>query len=105
MGRTPLRLLDEQAVGKDQARWAEKRPVRPARSLTVNVTESLLGWQHTHPGLGVFLSEQDLFIHRNFFAEAWQIALVVDPRRQDFAFFHWRQGQVRDCGFVCVADE
>ena len=48
MGRTPLRLLDEQAVGKDQARWAEKRPVRPARSMTVNVTESPLGWLLAH---------------------------------------------------------
>src|SRR5262245_4602902 len=67
-------------------------------------TESLLGWQHTHPGLGVFLSGYDLFIHKNFFAQPWQIALVVDPRQQEFGFFHWRQGGVRDCGFICVAD-
>jgi proteasome lid subunit RPN8/RPN11 len=66
--------------------------------------ESLLGWQHTHPGLGVFLSGYDLFIQKNFFAQPWQIALVVDPRRQEFGFFHWRQGAVRDCGFVCVGD-
>src|SRR5436190_6569674 len=67
-------------------------------------SESLLGWQHTHPGLGVFLSGYDLFIQKNFFAQPWQIALVVDPRRQEFGFFHWRQGAVRDCGFVCVED-
>jgi len=67
-------------------------------------SESLLGWQHTHPGLGVFLSGYDLFIQKNFFAQPWQIALVVDPRRQEFGFFHWRKGEVRDCGFVCVED-
>jgi len=67
-------------------------------------SESLIGWQHTHPGLGVFLSGYDLFIQRHFFAQAWQIALVVDPRRQEFGFFHWRQGEVRDCGFICVED-
>jgi proteasome lid subunit RPN8/RPN11 len=67
-------------------------------------SESLLGWQHTHPGLGVFLSGYDLFIHKNFFAQPWQIALVVDPRQQEFGFFHWRQRAVRDCGFICVAD-
>jgi len=67
-------------------------------------SESLVGWQHTHPGLGVFLSAYDLFIQKNFFAQSWQIALVVDPRRQEFGFFHWRQGEVRDCGFVCVED-
>jgi proteasome lid subunit RPN8/RPN11 len=66
--------------------------------------ESLLGWQHTHPGLGVFLSGYDLFIQKNFFAQRWQIALVVDPRRQEFGFFHWRGGEVKDCGFVCVEE-
>jgi len=67
-------------------------------------SESLVGWQHTHPGLGIFLSTYDLFIQRNFFANSGQIALVVDPRRQEFGFFHWRQGEVRDCGFICVDD-
>jgi proteasome lid subunit RPN8/RPN11 len=67
-------------------------------------SESLVGWQHTHPGLGVFLSTQDLFIQRNFFQRSWHVALVVDPRRQEFGFFHWRGGEVRDCGFVCVED-
>jgi proteasome lid subunit RPN8/RPN11 len=66
--------------------------------------ESLVGWQHTHPGLGVFLSGYDLFIQKNFFSQTWQIALVVDPKRQEFGFYHWRRGQVCDCGFVCVQD-
>lgn len=65
-------------------------------------SETLLGWQHTHPGMGVFLSGYDMFIQRHFFSQSWQIALVVDPRRQEFGFFHWRQGEVRDCGFICV---
>ena len=66
--------------------------------------ESLVGWQHTHPGFGIFLSGYDLFIHKNFFAQTWQVALVVDPRRKEFGFFHWRGGEVRDCGFVCAAE-
>ena len=64
----------------------------------------ILGWYHTHPGHGIFLSDMDLFIHKNFFAQAWQIALVVDPRRQEFGFYHWRGGEVKDCGFVCVEE-
>jgi proteasome lid subunit RPN8/RPN11 len=62
----------------------------------------VLGWHHTHPGFGIFLSPHDLFIHRHFFREPWQVALVVDPRRCEFGFFQWRAGQVVDCGFVCV---
>jgi proteasome lid subunit RPN8/RPN11 len=67
-------------------------------------TETLVGWQHTHPGFGIFLSGYDLFIHKNFFAEPWQVAMVVDPRKREFGFFHWRGGEVRDCGFVCAAE-
>jgi proteasome lid subunit RPN8/RPN11 len=64
--------------------------------------QRVLGWQHTHPGLGIFLSAYDLFIHRNFFSQLWQVALVVDPVRQEMGFFHWRNGDVNDCGFVVV---
>lgn len=64
--------------------------------------ELLVGWHHTHPNFGVFLSEKDLFIHRNFFREDWHVALVVDPLKQEFGFFQWRGGEIVDCGFICV---
>ena len=64
--------------------------------------EQIVGWQHTHPGMGVFLSHYDRFIQQHFFSQAWQVALVVDPRQQEFGFFHWRQGEIRDCGFLCT---
>jgi proteasome lid subunit RPN8/RPN11 len=64
--------------------------------------ELVLGWVHTHPGLGIFLSSYDLFIHRHFFAQPWQIALVTDPRSHELGFFQWQGKQVVDCGFVCV---
>jgi len=37
-----------------------------------------LGWAHSHPDLGIFLSGYDTFIHDNFWKE--HIALVADPR-------------------------
>lgn len=39
----------------------------------------MVGWYHTHPGFGVEFSEMDLFIQKNFFSGAGQIALVTDP--------------------------
>ena len=62
--------------------------------------EVVVGWQHTHPGMGVFLSAYDVFLHRHFFGESWQIAMVVDPQRQEFGFFQWRRGEIVDCGIV-----
>ncbi|MCA9981523.1 MAG: Mov34/MPN/PAD-1 family protein, partial [Anaerolineales bacterium] len=35
----------------------------------------IVGWYHTHPGFGIFLSNMDLFIHHNFFTQKWHIAL------------------------------
>ncbi len=67
--------------------------------------ERVVGWHHTHPRLRVFLSGYDLFIHRHFFAEPWQIAMVVDPVSQEFGFFQWRCGELTGCGFICVRDD
>ncbi len=55
---------------------------------------SIVGWYHTHPGLGVFLSDHDLFIHRHFFNQPWQVAIVVDPISRDFGCFGWRDDEV-----------
>jgi proteasome lid subunit RPN8/RPN11 len=67
--------------------------------------ERIVGWQHTHPGLGVFFSGYDLFIHRNYFREPWQVALVVDPRSHEFSFYQWRNGEIVDCGFLCPGNK
>lgn len=50
------------------------------------------GWYHTHPDFGVFLSEADIFIQRNFFDLPWQVAIVVDPVREETGNFVWRGG-------------
>jgi proteasome lid subunit RPN8/RPN11 len=41
--------------------------------------QEIVGWYHTHPGFGVFLSEMDTFIHENFFNQPHHVALVFDP--------------------------
>ena len=47
----------------------------------------IVGWYHTHPGFGIFLSEMDLFIHDNFFNLPWQVAVVFDPVRKEEGMF------------------
>ncbi|MCL0053738.1 Mov34/MPN/PAD-1 family protein [Dehalococcoidia bacterium] len=51
--------------------------------------KEILGWYHTHPGHGIFLSSYDTFIHENFYANPQQVALVVDPIRLESGFFKW----------------
>lgn len=49
----------------------------------------MVGWYHTHPGWGVFLSGLDLFICDNFFNKPLDVALVIDPCRGDTGVFQW----------------
>lgn len=42
-------------------------------------SEQILGWYHTHPKMGIFLSNYDTWLHTNFFPEPWQVALVIEP--------------------------
>ncbi len=56
--------------------------------------ELIVGWYHTHPGLGVFLSGQDLFIHQHFFADSMQVALVIDPAQFTWGLFYWRNEEL-----------
>ncbi len=55
---------------------------------------SIVGWYHSHPGHGIFLSDHDRFIHHNFFSAPWQIALVVDPVHQTEGLFCWTHGEI-----------
>ena len=47
----------------------------------------MVGWYHTHPSMGVFLSHYDTWLHSNFFPEPWQVALVVEPVSATGGFF------------------
>ncbi len=44
-------------------------------------SEQIVGWYHTHPKMGVFLSAYDTWLHSNFFPEPWQVALVIEPQK------------------------
>jgi proteasome lid subunit RPN8/RPN11/F0F1-type ATP synthase assembly protein I len=49
----------------------------------------MVGWYHTHPNWGVFLSGMDMFICDHFFRRPLDVALVIDPCRGDRGWFHW----------------
>jgi proteasome lid subunit RPN8/RPN11 len=55
--------------------------------------KKIVGWYHTHPGFGIFLSDRDQFIHKSFFDLPFQIALVYDPKSKEHGVFAWRDGQ------------
>lgn len=65
----------------------------------------IVGWQHTHPGYGIFLSNYDLFIHENFFNLPFQVAYVIDPVQNLRGFFQWKNGKIEKLKGYYIYDE
>lgn len=65
----------------------------------------IVGWQHTHPNYGLFLSDYDIFIEENYFDLPFQVAYVVDPIARKRAFFQWKNGKVEKLGGFYVFDD
>jgi proteasome lid subunit RPN8/RPN11 len=41
--------------------------------------ENVIGWYHSHPGIGVFFSGTDRMTQQNFFSHGHSLGLVIDP--------------------------
>lgn len=64
----------------------------------------ILGWYHSHPGHGVFMSNFDNFIHSNFFRNPWQFALVIDPVNKRHGVFCWAGERLVRSGYYLVGN-
>lgn len=67
--------------------------------------QKIVGWIHTHPDFGIFLSEYDKFIHQNFFSEDYQVAYVVDPIQHIEGFYFWIHGNIEKCKGFYIFDK
>ncbi len=67
--------------------------------------KKIIGWQHTHPNYGIFLSNYDMFIQENFFNLPFQVAYVIDPIQNIRGFFQWKNGKVEKLKGYYIYDE
>ncbi|MFH1257316.1 MAG: Mov34/MPN/PAD-1 family protein [Candidatus Micrarchaeota archaeon] len=49
----------------------------------------IVGWIHSHPSYGCFLSQTDINTQKRFFSSPFNIAMVVDPLR-------WKGGRMEE---------
>jgi len=56
----------------------------------------IIGWFHSHPGHGVFMSENDSFIQKNFFNEKYMVSFVYDPVKKERGFFRMDDGKINE---------
>lgn len=67
--------------------------------------KKIVGWIHTHPDFGIFLSEYDKFIHQNFFNEDYQVAYVIDPIQKIEGFYFWINERLEKCKGFYIYDK
>ena len=66
----------------------------------------IVGWFHTHPGLQVFYSSDDVVVHTAAFRMPWHVGLVVDPLNSEACYFGWVDGELAPlAGFYELADQ
>ena len=66
--------------------------------------KKIVGWYHTHPGFGVFLSSMDSFIQENFFSQPYQIAIVLETKQHVEGCFHWVKGEAQPLRRYWIGD-
>jgi proteasome lid subunit RPN8/RPN11 len=54
---------------------------------TMDAGERVVGWFHSHPGIGAFFSGTDRRTQSAFFAQPFSLGWVIDPVRDDHAWF------------------
>jgi proteasome lid subunit RPN8/RPN11 len=53
----------------------------------------IVGWYHSHPGHGLFLSQTDLDTHMQFHQfSSYAISLVADPKSEEFGIWIYENG-------------
>jgi proteasome lid subunit RPN8/RPN11 len=55
--------------------------------LALGPHELIVGWYHSHPGLGAFFSATDRRTQAAFFPHPYSVGWVIDPELDDEAFF------------------
>jgi len=66
--------------------------------------QRIVGWYHSHPGFGIFLSDHDTFIHKNFFGSPRQVAWVCDPHSEEEGCFGWVNGRIERLTQIRIID-
>jgi proteasome lid subunit RPN8/RPN11 len=72
---------------------------------TADFNYVLVGWYHSHPGHGCFLSETDVDTQLRMFDRPWHSAMVIDPVQMDIAAFAMRDGKAVERPFAIYWDE
>jgi proteasome lid subunit RPN8/RPN11 len=77
------------ATGTEFSLRMEAQVWQAANSLCLQLGEhtKVVGWYHSHPGLGAFFSSTDCQTQAAFFNHAYSVGIVIDPTTEQLAGF------------------
>ncbi len=73
--------------------------------IDANEDRTVVGWYHSHPGFGCYLSDTDKRTHAGIFGDDPGFAAVIDPADGTFMVFTCRDGVQRDAVTVVLSAE
>lgn len=73
-------------------------------SVDENKCRTVIGWYHSHPGFGCYMSDIDIKTHKNIFGEKLGFSLVLDPSEQAMMVFVNDDGIFRKARMVVSED-
>jgi len=93
-----LYAVIDKTLRLNQAIYGDKTEVVVARlwdrmqEQLARASGRLLGWYHSHPGQGLSLTTHDVETHVKFFAEPWQVAVLVSAEAEGVVGGFFRSG-------------
>jgi len=74
------------------------------KALEDNSESKIIGWFHTHPGHGIFLSRDDLNVSYTYFNKPYHIAMLLDNKiswrnkQLELGIFSYKEnGEINNC--------
>lgn len=64
--------------------------------------EVVVGWYHSHPGIGAFFSDTDRRTQASFFSQPFSLGWVIDPQRPEQAWFVGAEAQALPPGAIVL---
>jgi proteasome lid subunit RPN8/RPN11 len=65
----------------------------------------VVGWYHSHPGYGCFMSSTDVYTQRSLFKSSWHTAIVIDPVNKEIKAFYLDGRAIKTRNFAIYWDE
>ncbi len=100
-------VVDDYVTAENDATAVTVRFSRDAfkdlsKSLSENGGKVIVGWCHSHPGYGCFLSSTDVRTQKVFFPEDFHIAMVCDPLKSEWKAFKLSQNDCEEVSFAVI---